>query len=106
MADMGFMPAVRRLLDATSRKRQTLLFSATLDGDIAVLSRDYQRDPVRHEVGPEEIEVSDMRHHFWLVDHHDRVQHAADVIEATGVPHTEVDLVHVDGRSVGFDYRL
>jgi superfamily II DNA/RNA helicase len=50
MADMGFMPAVRRILDQTSRHRQTLLFSATLDGDVAVLSRDYQRDPVRHEL--------------------------------------------------------
>ncbi|MGD2051820.1 MAG: DEAD/DEAH box helicase, partial [Acidimicrobiia bacterium] len=51
MADMGFLPAVRRILDRTADRRQTLLFSATLDGDIAVLSRDYQHDPVRHEAG-------------------------------------------------------
>ena len=51
MADMGFMPAVRRLLDRTARKRQTMLFSATLDGDVAKLTRDYQQNPVRHEVG-------------------------------------------------------
>ena len=67
MADMGFMPAVRRILDQTSKRRQTLLFSATLDGDIAVLSRDYQRDPVRHEAGTIEPETIDARHHFWLV---------------------------------------
>ena len=84
MADMGFLPAVRRILDRTSRDRQTLLFSATLDGDIAVLSRDYQRDPVRHEAGTMESETIDARHHFWLVQHHDRVQHAADVVDAAG----------------------
>jgi superfamily II DNA/RNA helicase len=50
MADMGFLPAVRRILDAASPKRQTLLFSATLDGDVDVLVRHYQRQPVRHEV--------------------------------------------------------
>ena len=59
MADMGFMPAVRRILDQTSDNRQTLLFSATLDGDIAVLSRDYQTDPIRHEAAAVEPETID-----------------------------------------------
>ncbi|MGH8949605.1 MAG: DEAD/DEAH box helicase, partial [Acidimicrobiia bacterium] len=49
MADMGFLPAVKRILDMTSPTRQTILFSATLDGDVAVLTQRYQRDPVRHE---------------------------------------------------------
>ena len=84
MADMGFLPAVRRLLDRTSRARQTLLFSATLDGDIAVLSRDYQQDPVRHEAGTVKSETIEARHHFWLVQHHDRVQHTADLIDISG----------------------
>ena len=84
MADMGFLPAVRRILDGTAKRRQTMLFSATLDGDIAVLSRDYQHDPVRHEAGTVEPETVDARHLFWLVQHHDRVQHTADLIEAAG----------------------
>jgi superfamily II DNA/RNA helicase len=84
MADMGFMPAVRRILDRTAADRQTLLFSATLDGDVAVLSRDYQRDPIRHEAGSVEPETIDARHHFWLVPRHDRVQHTAEIIERTG----------------------
>ena len=84
MADMGFLPAVRRILDDTAKRRQTMLFSATLDGDIAVLSRDYQHDPVRHEAGTVDSETIDARHHFWLVQHHDRVQHTADLIEAAG----------------------
>ncbi len=84
MADMGFMPAVRRILDRTASERQTLLFSATLDGDIAVLSRSYQTDPVRHDAAPIEPETIDARHHFWLVDHHDRVQHTADLVGVSG----------------------
>lgn len=84
MADMGFLPAVRRILDRTSANRQTLLFSATLDGDIAVLSRDYQRNPIRHEAGSVEPDTSDARHHFWLVQHHDRVRHTADVVGTAG----------------------
>jgi superfamily II DNA/RNA helicase len=84
MADMGFMPCVRRILDQTAKKRQTLLFSATLDGDIATLSRKYQTNPVRHDAGSIEPETIDARHHFWLVEHHDRVEHTADVVGAAG----------------------
>jgi superfamily II DNA/RNA helicase len=84
MADMGFMPAVRRILDATNRDRQTLLFSATLDRDVAVLSRDYQSDPVTHQAGPIEPETSDARHHFWFVTHDTRVERTADIVSRTG----------------------
>lgn len=82
MADMGFLPAVRRLLDLIPSRRQTLLFSATLDGDVAVLTRDYQSDPVRHHVEPVTDAISDVRHHFWNVAHADRLGHTADVIRA------------------------
>ena len=84
MADMGFLPVVRRILDGTPERRQTLLFSATLDGDVAVLSRDYQRDPIVHETGMTQEEAIDAEHHFWLVQHHDRVQHAAELVGAQG----------------------
>jgi superfamily II DNA/RNA helicase len=84
MADMGFMPSVMRLLDQTSSKRQTLLFSATLDGDIAKLSKRYQNDPVRHETASVDTDELDAVHHFWLVDHHDRTQHTADLINEAG----------------------
>ncbi len=84
MADMGFLPAVRRILDQTSPDRQTLLFSATLDGDVAVLSRDYQHDPVRHEAGTVEAKTVDATHHFWQVTRTDRLGHAAEVVAAMG----------------------
>lgn len=82
MADMGFMPAVRRLLDQTSPERQTLLFSATLDGDVAKLTRDYQRDPVRHEVGEETPDVRAATHRFWTVDRMERNPIVAEVVNA------------------------
>ena len=80
MADMGFMPAVRRILDQTSDRRQTMLFSATLDGDVAELSRRYQRKPVRHEADAVVTSQTDARHHFWLIEHEHRVVHAADAV--------------------------
>lgn len=83
MADMGFLPAVRRILDATNRSRQTLLFSATLDGDVAVLVEKYQKNPVRYEAANTE-EAPEVKHHFWLVDHHDRVEHTARVVDTMG----------------------
>ncbi len=84
MADMGFMPAVQRILDKTAARRQMMLFSATLDGDIALLSKKYQTNPIRHEAAAVEAELIDARHLFWRVDHNDRVKHAADVVGSSG----------------------
>lgn len=83
MADMGFLPAVRRILDATPADRQTLLFSATLDGDVDVLIRRYQRDPVRHEVSDTVETAGPVTHRFHAVERADRV--AACVELATGL---------------------
>lgn len=82
MADMGFMPAVRRILDQTASDRQTLLFSATLDGDVAELTRRYQVDPIRHEVGEETPDITAADHHFWKVEQSDRSRVTADAINA------------------------
>ena len=84
MADMGFIPAVRRLLNQTAPDPQTMLFSATLDGDVASLTRDYQHDPVRCEVGDETADVISADHLFWTVARTGRIQVAADAISAAG----------------------
>ncbi len=84
MADMGFLPAVKRILDATAEKRQTVLFSATLDGDVAVLTKKYQHDPARHEVEGVENDGMDAEHRFEEVEFHDRVTRTAEVIGAEG----------------------
>lgn len=82
MADMGFMPSVRRLLDQTAKKRQTVLFSATLDGDIAKLTRDYQTNPVRHEVGEETPDITSASHVFWNSKKEDRTKLTTEAINA------------------------
>jgi superfamily II DNA/RNA helicase len=82
MADMGFMPAVKRLLDQTNAKRQTVLFSATLDGDIAKLSRDYQTNPVRHEVGEATPDITSASHVFWRAEGPERIELTAKAVEA------------------------
>jgi ATP-dependent RNA helicase RhlE len=51
MLDMGFLPAIRRIVAALSTERQTLCFSATMDATIAQLVRDYTRNPVRLSLG-------------------------------------------------------
>ena len=82
MADMGFLPAVRHLVDMTSPDRQTMLFSATLDGEVGALTRRYQRDPVRHEVAGTGADAIDARHFFWRVDANERIEHTAGIVAA------------------------
>ena len=79
MADMGFLPEVRRLLDTVSPKRQTLLFSATLDGDVDVLVKRYQKNPSRHELVVEDSSPVS-RHVFWKTDRSERVNVLVDVV--------------------------
>lgn len=84
MADMGFLPEVRRILDQVRPNRQTLLFSATLDGDVDVLIRNYQKDPVRCEVVADAAEVDRTEHRFIDTDQHSRVDLTAELIREHG----------------------
>lgn len=84
MADMGFLPAVRALLDLTPSTRQTLLYSATLDGVVDTLVRHYQRDPVRHVLPDDPATPSRARHLWWAVERNERAQLCADVIKLAG----------------------
>ena len=84
MADMGFLPAVRELLDLTPATRQTLLFSATLDGAVDTLVRNYQRDPVRHLLPDVPEDRSRATHFFWKIAREERVSVCADVVKLAG----------------------
>ena len=84
MADMGFLPEVKRLLDACADKRQTLLFSATLDGDVDVIIRRYMDHPVRHEFAGDDTMGDNAEHVFWGVERQDRLEVAARIIAQTG----------------------
>ena len=84
MADMGFLPAVRRIVEQTRTDRQVLLFSATLDGPVAKLVADFQRNPARHEVGAKGPDVHAAQHLFWTVSREERVNTTAEVINRLG----------------------
>jgi superfamily II DNA/RNA helicase len=79
MADMGFMPQVQWVLRRMEQEHQTLLFSATLDGDIDYIVRNHMNDPVRHEVESSTATVDEMLHRFLKVHEMDKVKVAAAI---------------------------
>ena len=68
MLDMGFRPAVDRLVAKCPRERQTLFFSATLDGEAGRIAKAYTRDAVRHEHTPPKQRRADIEHRFMAVE--------------------------------------
>ena len=80
MADMGFLPAVRRIVAATSRERHVMLFSATMGPDVSSLVREFTHDAAIHDVVGDEA-PSDVDHYFWRVPRDRRPEITADIIE-------------------------
>jgi superfamily II DNA/RNA helicase len=80
MADMGFLPSVRRIVGATPQDRHVMLFSATMGPDVKSLVREFTNDAVIHDVVGEEA-PSDVDHFFWRVPRDQRPQITADIIE-------------------------
>ena len=68
MLDMGFIHDVRRVIDRLPKKRQTLLFSATMPGEIAELSKKILVSPVRVEVTPQSTTVEAIEQRLYKVD--------------------------------------
>jgi superfamily II DNA/RNA helicase len=89
MADMGFLPIVREILDMTRPNGQRMLFSATLDGDVDALVRAYLRNAATHSMGPVTTQIDTMDHHVLLV-------HPADKDEVTA------QIAARDGRTIFF----
>jgi len=74
MLDMGFRPAIDRIVAACPPARQTLFFSATLDGEAGRLAERYADDPVTHQHGPRERRANaEIEHRFVQVKHEARV---------------------------------
>ncbi|HEY2207416.1 MAG TPA: DEAD/DEAH box helicase [Pseudonocardia sp.] len=84
MADLGFLPSVRRLLDQTPRNGQRMLFSATLDGGVDVLVKRFLTDPVTHSVDSALSPVSSMAHHVLHIHRDDRLGVLVDLTAAPG----------------------
>jgi ATP-dependent RNA helicase RhlE len=73
MLDMGFKPVVDRIVKMCSRERQTLLFSATLQGEVGKIAAAYTSNPVRHEHAHSEERKGDVEHRFVSVSHEGKV---------------------------------
>ena len=84
MADLGFLPAVRRLMDLTPRAGQRMLFSATLDNAVGVLVKRYLNAPKTHEADSAQSPVAEMSHHVLHVSPQSHLPVLVDLAAAPG----------------------
>jgi ATP-dependent RNA helicase RhlE len=73
MLDMGFRPAVDRIVAQCPRERQTLFFSATLDGEAGRIAQRYTHDARRHEHAPSATSTAAIEHRFLAVERDARI---------------------------------
>ena len=84
MADLGFLPSVRRLLGRTPTSGQRMLFSATLDKAVDVLVKQYLRQPKTHEADSAQSPISTMAHHVLHLKREHRLPVLVDLASAPG----------------------
>jgi len=85
MLDMGFQPQVDRIVRRLPKDRQTMFFSATLDGAVGRIAEVYTRNPVLHEVaGYDRAVVEEADHRFISVPVHDKLSTLKALAEAEG----------------------
>jgi superfamily II DNA/RNA helicase len=92
MLDMGFKPAVARIVAQTPRDRQTLFFSATLDGEAGRIATAFTRDAARHEERPTKVEKAAIEHRFEAVERLERVD---TLVRHLSQPERDLTLVFV-----------
>src|SRR5699024_4973266 len=84
MADMGFLPMVRKILAKTPPKGQRMLFSATLDSGVNKLVKEFLHEPVTHSADPATSPVGTMEHHVLEVSSATRFDVLRDLAAAPG----------------------
>jgi superfamily II DNA/RNA helicase len=82
MLDMGFQPQVDRIVRLLPKDRQTMFFSATLDGAVGRIAEVYTRDAVRHEIETEGKTVEEADHRFVPVAAHDKLGTLVELVTA------------------------
>jgi superfamily II DNA/RNA helicase len=82
MLDMGFRPAIDRIVGLCPAKRQTLFFSATLDGEAGRIAASYTRDAATHEHRPPEQRAADVEHRFRAVEREERLSALVEELQA------------------------
>jgi len=80
MLDMGFLPAIRKIMARAPKERQTMLFSATMPSEIAALSNEFLKDPVRVEVAPSGSTAELVDQELHLVPHLDKLDFLRDLL--------------------------
>ena len=90
MLDMGFLPAIRRILGVLPRQRQTMLFSATLSDDIVRLAKDFTKDPVRIDVSAGQVLTTTVHHRVHHVSLDRKRDALAEILLEPGEPQTLV----------------
>ena len=80
MLDLGFRPAVDRIVNQVRQERQTLFFSATLDGEVNRIASRYTRDAVRVEHHTPEAEIGHIEHRFMTTRHDEKLDRLVDVL--------------------------
>jgi len=84
MADLGFLPVVKRILDKTPKGTQRLLFSATLDNGVDILVKRYLNKPVTHSVDGASSHVPDMEHHVFNVSREHKPRVVQELVSGRG----------------------
>ena len=84
MADMGFLPGVRRIMDRTPKAGQRMLFSATLDAGVDVIVKRFLNNPVTHSADSALSQISTMTHHIFHVRADARLPVLVDLTSAPG----------------------
>jgi ATP-dependent RNA helicase RhlE len=82
MLDMGFRPVVDKIVKMTARERQTMLFSATLEGEVGRIANAYTTDPRRHEHAHSAERKGDVEHRFVTVSHEGKVARLVSELNA------------------------
>ncbi len=82
MLDMGFRPAVDRIVRQCPNDRQTLFFSATLDGEVGRIASAYTHDAIQHEHTPPAEHKAEIEHRFRAVDRDNRIDALVEELRA------------------------
>ena len=84
MADMGFLPDMKAILDACKPKGQRLLFSATLDRGVDGIVKKYLHNPITHSVNTDKASVSTMQHHVFVIHPNDKEEITSQIAARDG----------------------
>jgi ATP-dependent RNA helicase RhlE len=85
MLDMGFLPAVKRIIAKLPKREQTLFFTATLVGNAATLASELMNDPVRVNLTPTVAPVETVTQSVYAVEQHKKTELLVDLLKGSGI---------------------